>query len=572
MPGVVALIPVDFRRGLLGLPSAVLAPLAGKPVLRHVLERVAAVALVEEIVLVTGGEDSGFDAAILEGLAKPASVFGSKGCRREEDVHFTRAARAWALSAWRGGLGGATCYDELLPAGPLAAAMVRHGAESALLVGPDWPLVDTALCQRVLALHRQNIEAMQLTFTQAPPGLCGVAVSRGLLERLAQHKADIGRMLAYNPGHAQADPIGRDVCVQIAPAVRSCGQRFIYDTPRARAAIDALATEPSLRLAQADATEIVTSFTTLRQRGSITAPPLPQQITLELTPRRAVNGLIVPQHHIDLLRPDMPLDLALRLIGQLGAVPDVALTLGGLGDAMLHPQWEEIVTAARKAGVLAIAIETDLLGSRAQVARLLEAHVDVITVRMNADTAAVYGKVMGSDEFATLIASLEWLLNTRNAAGRRLPWIVPRLVKTPDTLPDMETFFDRWTHFTGQAVIEPTTPGRGLDNASVTASGDDPYAGSRTSGRDLMPALSPWHMASPRRGTCRQLGQRMSILSDGTVALCDQDWLGQGKLGDASVEPLAAIWQRVARPATLHAQGDWHQLPLCVGCGQWHRP
>ncbi len=561
MPGVVALIPVNTVRGPLGLPSRINDLLAGKAVLRHVVQRVAAVPLVEAVVLVTRSADTGIAATDFGDAAKPVSIFvddqpggnDNNNSARDDDIAFCRSSRAWSLTAWRGGLGGATCYDELLPAAPLARAMKHHDAESALLVGADWPLVDVELCQRVLALHRENVEAMQLTFTQAPPGLAGVAASYSLLTRLAEHGASLGRMLAYNPAHAQADPIGRDVCVQIAPTVRSCGQRFTYDTPRGWAVLDALAAKLGGKLNSVEAAEVVATVAALEQGHALPRVALPQQITLELTPRRDVAGPITPQHHVDLSRPDMSLDLALRLVAEMGAVPDVALTLGGLGDAMLHPQWEAIVTTARDAGVLAVNLETDLLGSRDAVARLLDTPVDVISVRMNADTAAVYEKTMGSDKFATLIANMEWLLNTRNKAGRRLPWIVPRMVKTPQTLPDMETFFDRWMHFTGHAVIEPATPGRGI-------------------GGDLMPVLSPWRMASPRRGPCRQLGQRMSILADGTVALCDQDWLGRAKLGNATDQTLAEIWRRVAQPANLHAVGAWNQLELCANCEQWHRP
>lgn len=231
MRRVIALVPVSLQRTPLGLPSQVSQRLAGRCVLHHAVRRAMAVPQVQAVVLVhPAGEDP---LALLElsELAKPVLRHEvAEGAGQDSLGWARRAARAWALTAWRGGLGGATCYDELLPPAPLAAAMQAHQAESAVLLGGDWPLVDPDLTSRVLAIHLENPESMQATFCQAPPGLTGVAVSAALLEQLTKTRATLGHILAYNPGKPQPDPIGRDVCLQIPPAVRSAGRRFIADT------------------------------------------------------------------------------------------------------------------------------------------------------------------------------------------------------------------------------------------------------------------------------------------------------------------------------------------------------
>ena len=87
-----------------------------------------------------------------------------------------------------------------------------------------------------------------------------------------------------------------------------------------------------------------------------------------------------------------------------------------------------------------------------------------------------------------------------------------------------------------------------------------------------MPEQSPVPMAPPRRRACRQLGQRMSIHSDGRVALCDQDWLSRAALGDARTTPLLEVWQSAHAAAAVHAAGRFEELSLCAGCSEWHRP
>jgi hypothetical protein len=88
----------------------------------------------------------------------------------------------------------------------------------------------------------------------------------------------------------------------------------------------------------------------------------------------------------------------------------------------------------------------------------------------------------------------------------------------------------------------------------------------------LMPDLSPVGMAPPKRFACRQLTRRMTILSDGTVARCDQDWLGQGSAGNAANTPLIEIWRAMQPVRQAHAAGKWDELELCRPCRQWHRP
>ena len=566
MRKVVALVPVNLDRTFLGLPSLVaerfgVGASAGT-VLESVVRRVSRVEGVGEVVLVhPGGQDpAGLVRADRVGKAVRGFAFDAE----EPDPWGTMRAsgRKWALGSWRGGLGGMTCYDELLPAGPLAAAMRAHEAESALVVGGDWVLVDPGYCERVLAHHLENHDAMQMTFCQAPPGLAGVAVGREFVEQLSESGSTFGRVLAYNPARPQADPIGRDVCVQVEASVRSCAQRFVYDTRPSAAMLDWVAERLGDGVGEAGAAEVVRLASGVDDQTAGGFAALPQQVTLELTPRRGATGPITPHRYTLWNRPDMAEQMAVRLVEQMGDDGDVALTLGGLGDALLHGAWERVVEAAHAAGVLGITVETDLLVDDGVVDRLMGLPVDVVSVRLNADTAKTYASVMGVEAavgadkasgFEGVVRRLQRMLEERaerlQGAGGYGQWVVPRLVKTPETLGDMETFFDRWVHVGGHAVIEPATTGCGL-----------------------MPDQSPVSMAPPRRFGCRQVEGRMSILSDGRVAQCGQDWLGRGRGGDATVTPLAEIWRAMRPVREAHAEGRWEELELCGACSEWHRP
>ena len=544
---VVALIPMDLRQTPLGLPSLLLHQVAGQSILQRTLMRVAQVDAIDELVLVHPVGQAPITSLDLDLIDKPVRPFMYEAPLHTDSQQRARlAGRKWSLHSWRGGLGAATCYDELLPAAPLAQAMKFAQADSALLVGPDWPLVDPNWCQKVIIKHLEAPHSMKMVFTQAPPGLVGIALAGDLIEHLAEMNAGFGHMLGYVPSKPQADPIGLDVCVQIPPEVRGCAKRFSYDTPRSAALLDAILSSSDERI-DALATCNLASVLDFSDRF------LPQQITLEITPQRLVQGPVTPHHYTQFTRPPMVLHHAGRIIEELGDASDIALTLGGLGDALLHDDWCEIVHAARSSHVLGITIETDLLIDQSQLAAILDAPIDVLSVRLNADTAATYERVMGADRFATVTHNLQWLLTERQRRGGSLPWIVPRMVKTAETLPDMETFFDRWMHFTGHAVIEPATTGR-------------------SRALPIAPEQSPVLMAPPRRVSCRQLTRRLSILSDGTVPRCDQDWLGEEIIGDTKVASLFDIWRSSQTLRERHAHGRWNELASCAGCHEWHRP
>jgi len=571
MPTAIAIICTDLKHTRLGLPSRVSQSLAGQTVLQHTVNRIAQVRDVTGIVLLHPPDQDPMAWLDQQQINKPIDTFADPDGLTDRYHAMRTTARKWALTAWRGGLGATTCYDELLPAKPILAAMQHHQADGALIVGADWPLVDPGYCSRVLELHLRHPQAMQFTFTQAPPGLAGVAVSRELISQLAQANAGFSQILGYTPTKPQSDPIGRDVCIQIPASVRACDQRFIYDTPRTGAMIDAIANDLGQGFTGADAPKIAAAYHRVATPGNTGFAAVPQQVTLELTPQRLVNGPIVVQHHIELPRDPMPLETALKTVEQLGAARDVALTLGGLGDALLYEHWDQVVIAAHQAGVLGIAIETDLLVDQTIIDKLLELPIDIVSVRLNADTAPTYDQVMApvaAGGFSQVIANLQYLLSQRNSRAQQnttasdgygalclpgpqaaLPWVVPRLIKTAQTLGDMETFFDRWVHYAGHAVIDPATTGCGL-----------------------CPDQSPVQMAGPSRAPCRQVMGRMTIHADGSVPRCDQDWLAKATAGDVVATPVAQLWQAMQPVRDHHASGSWDHLDLCNHCHQWHRP
>lgn len=557
MSRTLALIRTDFQSGFFGHPARLTDRLGGWSVLELTLRRVAQVPQVEKLVLVHPADQDPVAGLAAAGLSveslqrtlnRPVVFHADPGGLRDDLTPMRTAARKWTLGAWRGGIGGGVIYDELLPAAPLAAALAAHGGQSALLLGADWCLFDPHLAQLQLARHLGAGDGMSLIFTQAPPGLGALVCSGDLLGRLAAQRAAFGPMFAYHPQRPALDPIGREVCVPIEAEVRDLYRRFVFDTPRAQADVRAVAAVLGEGLLTADANAMARAFRLAEAAGTGSARAgglLPAHVRVELTPERLAAGLATAQHHGTLDRPAMPLALAESLCRQLGdpaAGGDVAVLFGGLGDALLYPHWQQVVATARASGVLGIGLQTDLQVQDTVIDALLHTPVDVLSVRLNADTPAVYHQVMGEHvHFEHAMARILQFFEGRNRFARPaaeaeagdprrglpgLPWLVPTMVKMRENLVDLESFFDRWTLLAGHAVLERFSTGLGR-----------------------VPDHSPVPM-TPVSG--REPGPypvQLTVLSDGRVTLSPDDWQGEQAIGNVHDQPLLKIWQRAFEPA-----------------------
>jgi radical SAM protein with 4Fe4S-binding SPASM domain len=125
------------------------------------------------------------------------------------------------------------------------------------------------------------------------------------------------------------------------------------------------------------------------------------------------------------------------------------------------------------------------------------------------------------------------------------------LLKSHETMDDVEAFYDRWIRKTASAVI----------------AGPSHYAGQWPDGAVV-------RMAPPTRFSCLRLPHRAMILADGRMTLCDQDFHGWHAVGSVRESPLAELWQGPALSAArqYHSNGVWNDLPLCRECDEWHRP
>lgn len=455
------------------------------------------------------------------------------------DLQAIAAARRWA-DGWRGGLLMSAECDLGFDGSALLACAEAHAASAVLLVDPASVLLDVALVEAVI--ERGLSPELEYSFTPAAPGLGAVLLRTPLLKRLSTAGMWPGRILSYQPEAPLRDPLGSRSCVDPPlPAARTIC-RFKADGRFASARLEQACLD-------AGGPDRLTCESLVSAVERLPIARLPRDVTLELTTRRHTMPVFSALRGGPVERPDLGAESAARLFAGLAGRDDLRLTLGGVGDPLLHADFHEIVHAARRAGIGAVHVETDLLCEESLVDAVAELPIDVLSVHVPALSAATYAAVMGADGLARVARNIERLLARRRALGRGTPVLAPTFVKCAANVAEMEGWFDGWLRVVGSAVIVPPPGDFGGRIADVSVG-------------DMSPA---------RRVPCRRLAARMSVLSDGTVVSCELDVTGSRPMGTAD-DPGTAWVENFGRLRSTHADRKWDTCELCSGCREWHRP
>jgi MoaA/NifB/PqqE/SkfB family radical SAM enzyme len=509
-------------------PSRVENPCHGGIPIATTLRRVRAASRLDHVCVLAWDDQQ----AAVKNIDASIRVLGPR--RLTPSLQETTAALRWA-DGWRGALLGRTTFDRGFDAEAILAAFDATGADAAVLIDPSSVLIEPATLDALV--DQLNVLPEQLyAFAPGAVGSGAMILRRAAIEELARANRGPGSLLVYHPDRPVHDPMAKSFAIMVPPRVARSSVRLTADSTRQIR---------KLSLVQADNVEsAVTALENLT-----TLDEMPRDVTLELTTRRATKPMTSILSDREIVRPDLMLEMARSIFAQLAAVDDVRLTLAGVGDPLMHANAIAIIEAAHSAGIRAIHVETDLLpDDPATLDALAASEIDVLSFHLPAAHTVTYTKVMGVNRMNEVLENVKRFMLARAARNSGVPILVPAFVKCEVNLGEMEAWYDQWIRAVGTAVI--TGP-------------------SDFSGRIEYPGLAT--MTTSRRRACRRLTSRMTILSDGTVASCEEDVLGEQACGSAG--RIAQSWtEGLAMLRSLHAEHRWDESEVCKLCLMWDRP
>ena len=361
---VAALVPIDPQANGLGWKRSLAEDIGGRTVLQATLERVGRSATLDRIILIAPRSFEIDPLIDRDAIALPVDIERCETNPYGPGHEAVAAARRWSDTCWRGGVAGMSVYDEVFSPEVMSGIVARHGVAAALLVGPDWPLVDVEGAEGCDAIVRRFGECPQqnIVFTQAPPGLCGCLITAALLEQLGRDRnrlATIGGLLVYQPHAPQGDPIARDANVQLDHRVRRSLTRATYDSARQRRYLRAALPDPR-DWPKLTSAEIAARLET---HVDLECADLPRHIVVELCTDRSSTGVLASP----VSRPQLTRDLLERILEPLADADDIAVTFAGAGDPLHHEDFDDLVRLAKQRGASGVHVRTELLADRATI-------------------------------------------------------------------------------------------------------------------------------------------------------------------------------------------------------------
>jgi radical SAM protein with 4Fe4S-binding SPASM domain len=205
-------------------------------------------------------------------------------------------------------------------------------------------------------------------------------------------------------------------------------------------------------------------------------------------------------------------------------------------------------------GVSVLTVTNGSLLTPWRIDELLEAGVDGVHVSIDAVCEATFCEVRPGLDYATVIENTRALLD-RSKAGQ----VTVRFLKQRANVGEEKEFTQYWRALGAHVSI--------YEAANRAGSLREFERVSRHGGRQAL--------NNRRRGLIRTFAPmctapflRLSVLWDGRVGACCEDWSNRVIVGDLSKQSLAAVWQgeRMNRHRHMLWTGRYHESPSCRDC------
>ncbi|MBU0600226.1 radical SAM protein [bacterium] len=268
-----------------------------------------------------------------------------------------------------------------------------------------------------------------------------------------------------------------------------------------------------------------------------------------------------------------------------------SIHFSGLGEPLLHPQIREMFAYAKEKE-LEVGLRTNGLGLDEGFSKQIieREFVDYIIFGLDAATKETYAKIKGVDLFDKAVENITKFLELKKEIlkdepkyyGIRKPLIGVQILKMKETDKEIEQFMNEWDI---QEKVKKMINYRSRVQKSESVDAElwetiyskflpveHAIIGHFNNFCGQIEDRSVIDVTPLKRFPCKQLQSGISILWNGDIVLCRQDFDSKSpirNLRDQSLseilesEKLKNIWQ-------AHKDGEYDKLPLCKDCKEWY--
>ncbi|KPK67458.1 hypothetical protein AMJ82_10645 [candidate division TA06 bacterium SM23_40] len=138
-------------------------------------------------------------------------------------------------------------------------------------------------------------------------------------------------------------------------------------------------------------------------------------------------------------------DLFRKIVDEVILHKGVFLVLGGRGESMVHPRWEEYVAYAKRAGVAPMWILTNgTLLDHERASLLVDLGVEEIAVTIDGATKETYEAMRVGARYDRVLENMHRLIELRRSRGNGRPRILMRMIQTAQNEHEVGAFRTYW--------------------------------------------------------------------------------------------------------------------------------
>jgi spiro-SPASM protein len=307
------------------------------------------------------------------------------------------------------------------------------------------------------------------------------------------------------------------------------------------------------------------------------------EIDVEITNECNLRCIFCPRRIMKREKGYMTLDLFKKIIDELqGASVSISFTL--YGEPLLHPLFLEMVRYAKDRRHSVYLYTNGTLLDEAKSRELIQIGLDGIIVSLDAARRDTYARIKESQGFEDVVKNIEGFLRVKREVRSINPRVGLQILKIKETNAEIKEFMDRW-NWMGR-VKKMIDYKKRVEQGSAKANKElwetfylkaelpveHVIVGHFNRYCDQIADRGVSDFTPRKRFLCRQLLEGVSVLWNGDVTLCRQDFDGKMVVGNLNDTPLKEILNNSYRIETIKAQSreDYTKGGLCSTCKEWY--
>ncbi len=238
----------------------------------------------------------------------------------------------------------------------------------------------------------------------------------------------------------------------------------------------------------------------------------------------------------------MKWETAKKILDEAGEKGLYACKFNFRGEPLLHKELGRFIKYAKDKGIIDVFFNTNAVFLTEEKAKMIiDAGLDRLTVSFEGFDKTVYERNRVGANFEEVVANIERLRSLRDKLGVSKPKIRVQTVLIPELKDRMDSYVAFWEDRVDQVSYNDMEPS--VDTVL----------------QRIKQVKSTWICPFPY--------QRMTIMWDGTVTVCKNDYNGKLALGNVNHDSLEKCWIHSLKTLReQHRKGLGHEIQACREC------